>query len=112
MMLSKHAQRGHDYVKDESSRERVLRNGGLFMGLSRDTKTTLESYDPDASTWRFCEPTAGCDYLDAVISFDENDALTMDVKVRGAQHMLWTATREEERDSGTLPLQARPDRHR
>lgn len=76
----------------------VFRNGGLFMGLGRDTRTTLQSYDPEESTWRFCEPTGGCEYLDAVISFDGADELTMDVKVRGAQHMLWTASRVEERE--------------
>lgn len=76
----------------------VFRNGGLFMGLSRDTRTVLESHDPSTSSWRFCEPESGCDYLDALVAFDGEDQLTMDVKVRGQQHMLWTATREETRE--------------
>ena len=74
----------------------VFRNGGLFMGLGRDTKTVLQSYDP-TGVWHFCEPTNGCEYLDATIRFADDTSMLMDVKVRNAQHMYWDARRVESR---------------
>lgn len=78
----------------------VFRNGGLFMGLSRDTRTRLVSVDEAAGTWRFCAIDGGCDYNDATITLTAPDRLSLHVLVRGRPHLDWTATRQ---DTVTLP---------
>ena len=75
----------------------VFRNGGLFEGMARDTKMVLVAHD-SADTWHFCHPDRGCDYVDAVITFDDADHLIMDVHVRGQQHMIWKPRRVEARE--------------
>lgn len=74
----------------------VYRNGGYFLGLLRDSRTALVEHDADS--WRFCSTGAqGCDYIDARWIFSGADALVFDVKVKGAQHVYWEATRKETR---------------
>jgi hypothetical protein len=80
----------------------VYRNGGLFAGLARDTRTRLVEHDPEAETWRFCAITGGCMYVDASFDFDGDDAFTLHVKVAGMDHMRWSPTRREERDLSSL----------
>ena len=74
----------------------VYRNGGYFTGLLRDSRTILEEHSE--STWRFCAVDGGCDYIDATWELQAPDALVLDVKVEGAQHVLWLADRLEPRD--------------
>ena len=77
----------------------IFRNGGLFSGMSRDTRTSLVDFDETAGTYHFCaESSAGCGYVDAVFSFSDATHVTLNVHVNGAQHLVWTATREETRD--------------
>jgi hypothetical protein len=77
----------------------VYRNGGYFLGMLRDSRTALVEQGGDS--WRFCSTGAqGCDYIDARWTFSGPDALVFDVKVKGAQHVYWEATRKEPR---TLP---------
>jgi len=76
--------------------ELIYRNGGLFTGLVRDSRTRVESVDADAGIWRFCSTHSGCDYIDATFEI-EGDDLLLDVKVKGEQHVYWTATRAETR---------------
>lgn len=74
----------------------VYRNGGYFLGLLRDSRTALVEQGGDS--WRFCSTGAqGCDYIDARWTFSGADALVFDVKVKGAQHVYWEATRKEPR---------------
>lgn len=74
----------------------VYRNGGYFLGLLRDSRTAL--VEQGADSWRFCSTgPQGCDYIDARWSFSGADALVFDVKVKGAQHVYWEATRKETR---------------
>lgn len=74
----------------------VYRNGGYFLGLLRDSRTALVEQGGDS--WRFCSTSAmGCDYIDARWTFSGADALVFDVKVKGAQHVYWEATRKETR---------------
>lgn len=74
----------------------VYRNGGYFLGLLRDSRTALVEQGEDS--WRFCSTGAqGCDYIDARWTFSGADALVFDVKVKGAQHVYWEATRKESR---------------
>lgn len=75
----------------------VYRNGGYFQGILRDTRTVLVSHDEQTATYRFCALSGGCDYVDALYDFDGPTALTFDVKVRNMQHVLWQASRVEER---------------
>ena len=73
----------------------VYRNGGYFLGLLRDSRTRLVEHDAAAGVWRFCSTTPqGCDYIDARWSFTGADALILDVKVKGAQHVYWDAERK------------------
>jgi hypothetical protein len=78
----------------------VFRNGGLFMGLSRDTRTRLMESDEAAGTWRFCAIDGGCAYNEATVTMTAPDRLTLHVLVRGRPHLDWTATRQ---DTVTLP---------
>ncbi|PCC71085.1 hypothetical protein SAMN02745121_04952 [Nannocystis exedens] len=73
----------------------VYRNGGYFLGLLRDSRAVLTEHT--ASSWRFCSATKGCEYIDAAFSFDGDDHLILDVKVKGVQHVYWDALREETR---------------
>jgi hypothetical protein len=78
----------------------AYRNGGLFQGVLRDTRTKLIESDDAAGRYRFCSVDRGCPYLDARFTFTTSDQLTFDVKVRGQQHVWWSARRVETR---TLP---------
>ncbi|MCB9637979.1 MAG: hypothetical protein H6727_03630 [Myxococcales bacterium] len=78
----------------------IYRNGGYFVGLLRDSRTELVSYDAAKSSWRFCAIGVGCSYIDATFTFPAADQMVLDVKVRGKDHMYWQAERKEQR---TLP---------
>jgi hypothetical protein len=71
----------------------VYRNGGLFSGQSRDSRTLLEEVDGDS--YRFCALDGGCDYIEALFELDSADELLLDVKVQGQQHVYWLAERIE-----------------
>jgi hypothetical protein len=77
----------------------VFRNGGQFLGLDRDTRTLLESFDAATQTWRFCALDGGCGYVDATWTLSSPDALTLQVLVGGRQHLTWSAQRVEARDA-------------
>jgi hypothetical protein len=78
----------------------VLRNGGKFIGLSRDDRTALVEADLEAETWRFCSIAQGCEYIDATMDFDGPDSVLMHVDVKGMFHYDWPATRVELREQG------------
>lgn len=78
----------------------VFRNGGYFLGLLRDTRAGLVDHDEAKGVYHFCALEMGCTYLDALFTFEGPDQLIFDVKVKGAQHVYWDATRVEPR---TLP---------
>lgn len=78
----------------------VFRNGGYFMGILRDSRTRLIEYNAAGPSYRFCGLQGGCDYIDARFSFTDERHLTLDVKVRGTQHVLWSPQQKETR---TLP---------
>ena len=78
----------------------VFRNGGYFLGILRDSRTRLVEYDPAGPSYHFCALQGGCDYIDARFGFTDERHLTLDVKVRGTQHVLWSPERKETR---TLP---------
>jgi hypothetical protein len=86
---------GHDVL--------VFRNGGLFSGLSRDTRTVLVDSDEGAGVYHFCARAAegGCRYTDAVFTFDGDDHVVLEVHVREAPHLLWDARRAETRELPT-----------
>ena len=94
----------------------IFHNGGLFEGLSRDSRAKLETVDAAAGTYRFCavsggfcDPNPGCDYVDAIWQFDGDDALSLDVLVCGEHHVTWDATRIETRDApAPFPLDDTP----
>ncbi len=87
----------------------VFRNGGYFLGILRDSRTVLESWDSDAERWRFCALDGGCDYIDAVFDFDGADSMAMHVDVRGKTHFDWPATRAELRElDGPFPVDTTP----
>jgi hypothetical protein len=75
----------------------VYRNGGYFQGLLRDMRTRLVEVDEAEGRYRFCHVASGCGYIDALFDFDGADRLLFDVKVKGAQHVLWDAERKEVR---------------
>lgn len=75
----------------------AYRNGGFFQGVLRDTRTKLIESDDAMGRYRFCSVDRGCAYLDARFTFATADQLTFDVKVRGNQHVWWSATRVEPR---------------
>ncbi|MFT3714077.1 MAG: hypothetical protein QM817_40970 [Archangium sp.] len=72
----------------------AYRNGGFFQGVLRDSRTAL--VETDGGTWRFCSVPAGCSYIDARFTPTET-TLVLDTKVRGMQHVLWNATKQEAR---------------
>jgi hypothetical protein len=80
----------------------VFRNGGEFTGMTRDTRTVLESADEASGRYRFCALAAagGCGYVDATFSASAPDRLLLHVLVRGQEHLTWDARRLETR---TLP---------
>jgi hypothetical protein len=81
----------------------VFRNGGLFSGMTRDTRNVLVDSDEAAGIYHFCarEAEGGCGYVDAVWTFDAATHVVLDVHVRGAPHLHWDARRAEAR---TVPL--------
>lgn len=87
----------------------VFRNGGLFQGVVRDTRTQLVEHDPEAETWRFCAIAGGCMYVEAVFDFDGDDAFTMHVQVLGMDHVRWSPTRLEDRDASSFPADPEPN---
>lgn len=76
----------------------VFRNGGLFMGLSRDTITRLVESDAAAGRYRFCEATRGCDYNEAILELPSPTQLVMTVTVRRMMHLRWSPSRQEPRE--------------
>lgn len=86
----------------EDGTELVFRNGGEFLGILRDNRTTLQGRDGD--TWQFCAMAGGCAYIDARFAFDGDDGLRLDVDVLGMRHIEWIATRRESRPlDGAFP---------
>ena len=75
----------------------AYRNGGLFQGILRDSRTRLVESDDAAGRYRFCSVPAGCGYIDATFTFSSPTELVFDSKVRGTQHVLWNAQRRETR---------------
>ncbi|MDP1827051.1 MAG: hypothetical protein Q8L48_27505 [Archangium sp.] len=75
----------------------AYRNGGLFQGVLRDSRTKLVESDDAAGRYRFCSVPQGCAYIDATFTFSGAADLVFDSKVRGTQHVLWTAQRRESR---------------
>jgi hypothetical protein len=75
----------------------AYRNGGFFQGVLRDSRTKLVESDDAAGRYRFCSVPQGCAYLDATFTFSGPNDLVFDTKVRGTQHVLWTAQRRETR---------------
>lgn len=78
----------------------VFRNGGLFSGLSRDTRTVLVGADEAAGVYRFCatEAEGGCGYTDATWTFTGEEHVVLFVQVRGMPHLRWAARRAEVRE--------------
>ncbi|GEM_PF-1282311 len=74
----------------------VFRSGGLFSGMTRDTRTTLR--ESSADSWRFCAVDGGCDYVDACWELSADDQLVLDVQVQGQAHLSWMAERAQTRD--------------
>jgi hypothetical protein len=79
----------------------VYRNGGYFLGILRDSRTSLIAHDPAKAMWRFCSIQGGCDYIDAIFTFPAEGQLILDVKVRGRDHLYWQAERRETRPQAT-----------
>ncbi len=75
----------------------VYRNGGLFLGIERDSRTRLVEHDAEAERFRFCSIDRGCEYIDATFDFDGPDRFALDVDVRRAMHIHWEPTRVEDR---------------
>ena len=73
----------------------IFRNGGLFQGLSRDTRTELVEHAN--SHYKFCSIASGCSYLQADLTFSSATSLELRVAVKGILHELWTAKRVEAR---------------
>ncbi len=87
----------------------VFRNGGYFVGILRDTRTTLVEHDPAAQTWRFCALGAGCSYVDATFTLESPERLVLDTNVLGRPHMHWEGMRVEERPlDGEFPYDPTP----
>ena len=111
---------GYAFETHAGKDQPIYRNGGYFQGMLRDDRAVLEV--DGGRSWRFCHLEQGCGYIDATYSFFGDDALVFDVKVMGAPHVLWNATRIEERDvpgafldgldtfgTGNVPLPAMPE---
>lgn len=75
----------------------AYRNGGLFQGVLRDSRTTLVEADDANGRYRFCSAAQGCGYIDATFRFTGPDDLVFDTLVKGTQHVFWTAKRRETR---------------
>ena len=85
----------------------VFRNGGLFSGLSRDSRAYLVDSNQSDGTYHFCAEacdlgvgtctlgTGGCSYVDAVFAFSDASDLVLNVHVKQAQHLIWTAHQEQ-----------------
>ena len=87
----------------------VFRNGGYFLGFLRDTRTTLQEYDPEASSWRFCAIAGGCDTVDAVFTLETPERLVLTATVLGRPHMHWEGQLREARPlDGTFPYDPTP----
>ncbi|HEY4221683.1 MAG TPA: hypothetical protein VGO62_10075 [Myxococcota bacterium] len=82
-------------IEDHNGPLLVFRNGGLFQGILRDSRTGLVGKSGNA--WHFCSLERGCDYIDATWTLD-GDEITLQANVLKAQHLTWTATRAETRD--------------
>lgn len=87
----------------------VFRNGGYFLGILRDTRTTLVEHDPEAQEWRFCAVGAGCDYVDATFTLETPERLVLTTNVLGNPHMHWEGVKREERAlDGQFPYDPTP----
>lgn len=87
----------------------VFRNGGYFLGILRDTRTTLVEHDPAAQTWRFCAAAAGCAYVDALFTLETPERLVLTATVMGRPHMHWEGVKREERAlDGEFPYDPAP----
>jgi hypothetical protein len=87
----------------------VFRNGGYFLGILRDTRTTLVEHDAAAQTWRFCAVMGGCGYVDALFALEAPDRLVLTATVLGRPHMHWEGVRREERPlDGQFPYDPSP----
>jgi hypothetical protein len=87
----------------------VFRNGGYFLGLLRDTRTTLVEHDAAAQAWRFCAVMGGCDYVDAVFTLESPERLVLTTTVLGRPHMHWEGVLREERPlDGQFPYEPTP----
>jgi hypothetical protein len=87
----------------------VFRNGGYFLGILRDTRTTLVEHDPDAQTWRFCAVAGGCAYVEAVFTLETPERLVLTASVLGRPHMHWEGMLREERAlDGQFPYDPAP----
>lgn len=87
----------------------VFRNGGYFLGLLRDTRTTLEEHDPTAQSWRFCAVTGGCGYVDALFTLETPERLVLTTTVLGRPHMHWEGMLREDRPlDGDFPYDPAP----
>ena len=75
----------------------VYRNGGLFLGIERDSRTQLVEHDAEEDRFRFCSIDRGCDYIDAVFDFDGSERFALDVDVGTMMHIHWAPTRSEAR---------------
>jgi hypothetical protein len=79
----------------------VFRNGGLFAGILRDSRTQLIELDgstgAESRSYRFCAQRGGCDYIDARFGFSDATHLALDVKVKNQQHLFFSAVRKESR---------------
>ena len=87
----------------------VFRNGGYFLGILRDTRTTLVEHDPEARTWRFCAVGGGCAYVDALFTLESPERLVLTANVLGRPHMHWEGELREERPlDGQFPYDPAP----
>ena len=111
---------GYAIETQDGKDQPIYRNGGYFQGMLRDDRAVLT--DHSGRSFRFCHLEQGCEYIDATYTFSGEASLLFDVKVMGAQHVLWDATRLEEREvpkafldgldtvgSGNVPLPSMPE---
>ncbi len=87
----------------------VFRNGGYFLGLLRDTRTTLVEHDAAAQTWRFCTTAGGCEFVDALFTLETPERLVLTTMVLGRAHMHWEGVLREDRPlDGEFPYDPTP----
>jgi hypothetical protein len=79
----------------------VFRNGGLFLGIERDSRTRLVEHDAAQERFRFCAIEAGCDYIEATFDFEGDDRFALDVDVATMMHIHWSPTRVQTRPLDT-----------